>query len=101
MEPNDLAAFERSAFSNQTVPATFVADGQVFEGVQVRYRGSWARSWPKKPVKIFFKKEKPFEDQHCLNLNSGWHDPALIRECLAYYVYAVCGAPAPLRAWCA
>jgi spore coat protein H len=95
MEPKDLAALERSAFSNQTVPATFVANGETYPGVTVRYRGAWARSWPKKPLKIFFQKDKPFQGHHCLNLNSGWHDPALLRECLAYHVYKACGAPAP------
>jgi spore coat protein H len=85
---------ERSAFSNETVPAIFAANGEVYEGVRVRYRGAWARSWPKKPIKIFFADDKPFEDYDRLNLNSGWRDPALVRECLAYRIYAACGAPA-------
>jgi spore coat protein H len=93
--PRDVDGLERSAFSNQTVPASFSAGGQVFEHVLVRYRGAWARTWPKKPLKIFFPKDKPFEGQHCLNLNSGWRDPALIRECLAYHVFTACGVPAP------
>jgi spore coat protein H len=95
IEPRDLMALERSAFSNQTVPGTFIANGEVYDRVRVRYRGSWARSWPKKPVKIFFNKEKPFEGQHCLNLNSEWRDPALVREHLAYHVFAACGVPSP------
>jgi spore coat protein H len=91
----DLTAMQQKAFSNETVPATFITEGLVHEDVRVRYRGAWARSWPKKPIKIFFGKETPFEEQRCLNLNSGWRDPALVRECLAYHVYQVCGAPAP------
>ena len=47
---------------------------------EVRYRGDWARTWPKKPLKIFFEKEKDFDGQHTLNLNSNWRDPAFIRE---------------------
>ena len=95
LAPKDLAQLERGAFSNETVPGVFVADGTTYEGVRVRYRGAWARTWPKKPIKIFFDKNQRFEGQRCLNLNSGWHDPALVRECLAYHVYAACGVPAP------
>jgi spore coat protein CotH len=93
--PGDLMHLEQSAFSNDTVPATFVANGEVYESVRVRYRGAWSRSWPKKPLKIFFNKEKPFAGEHCLNLNSEWRDPALIREYLAYHVFAASGVPAP------
>ena len=95
MEPTDFMALERNAFANDTYPATFVANGQVYDRVQVRYRGQWARSWPKKPLKIFFNHDKLFEAHHCLNLNSGWRDPAFVRETLAYQTYAACGVPAP------
>src|SRR5438445_324666 len=71
------------------------ANGQVYDRVLVRYRGQWARSWPKKPLKIFFNHDKLFEGHHCLNLNSGWRDPAFVRETLAYQTYAACGVPAP------
>jgi spore coat protein H len=91
--PQDMAMLEQSAFSNKTVPATFSADGQSYGQVQVRHRGSWARSWPKKSLKIVFPKGHPFQGEHCLNLNSGWHDPALAREYFAYHVFAACGVP--------
>lgn len=94
MDPQSLSELERSAYSNKTVPATFIADGEVYERVQVRYRGAWARSWPKKPLKIIFNKEKPFAGHHHLNLNSGWRDPAFVREHLAYQLYTTAGVPA-------
>jgi spore coat protein H len=96
IEPRDLSALEQNPGSSRTYPATFVAeDGEVFEGVSVRFRGEWARTWPKKPLKIFFDRKKPFRNHHSINLNSAWRDPAFVREPLAYHVYAVCGAPAP------
>jgi spore coat protein H len=95
IDAKDLTALERSAHSNETLPATFIADGEVYERVKVRYRGAWARSWPKKPLKIFFNDDKPFQGQRRLNLNSGWRDPAFVRETLAYDIYAACGAPGP------
>ncbi|MCI0540833.1 MAG: CotH kinase family protein, partial [Verrucomicrobiales bacterium] len=94
MSPRDLASLERTAFSNDTVPATFIADGKSYEGVKVRYRGAWARGWPKKPLKIFFPQDKPFEGQRRLNFNSCWRDPAFVREDLAYQIYAACDVPA-------
>jgi spore coat protein H len=89
-----LAHLEGNAFSNETVPATFIAGGELYEGVRVRYRGAWARSWPKKPLKILLPKDKPFQGQRRLNFNSCWRDPAFIREHLSYQVYAACGVPA-------
>jgi spore coat protein CotH len=94
MEKGALAAWQREADSNEKHPAKFTANGIVYEHVEVRYRGEWARSWPKKPVKIFFEREQPFEGHHSLNLNSAWRDPAFVRETLAYHVYAACGVPA-------
>jgi len=94
MARKDVAALERSADSNQTYPAKFSAEGKSYD-VKVRYRGQWARSWPKKPLKILFEKDSPFLGQHCLNLNSAWRDPSFIREHLAYEIYARCGVSAP------
>ncbi len=95
MEPRDLARLEQNPFSNDTYPATFISSGVVYEGVKVRFRGQWARTWPKKPLKILFDHDKMFDGQRCLNLNSAWRDPAFVRETLAYQVYSACGVPAP------
>ena len=92
---SDLMALENASFANDTHPATFFADGKSYPNVKVRVRGSWSRSWPKKSLKILFNHDNPFEGRHSLNLNSGWRDPAFVREPLAYYVYAACGVPAP------
>ena len=94
----DRAALKRlnaSPYSDETCPASLLADGGKYDGVRVRYRGQWARSWPKKPFKIFLPKETPYHGYPALNLNSPWRDPSLLREVLAYHIYAACGAPAP------
>jgi spore coat protein H len=85
---------ERNAFSDNTQPATLIIGGEDYGYVRIRFRGEWARSWPKKPLKIFFSRDKPFHGHRSVNLNSAWRDPAFIRETLAYHVYAECGAPA-------
>ena len=95
MKEEDMQAMDSNPYSPQLYPATFSSGGEVFENVKIRYRGAWSRSWPKKPLKIFFNDDKPFKDLHHLNLNSSFRDPSFIREPLGYYIYAACGAPAP------
>lgn len=90
----ELAKLRQNPRSEVRRPAKFIAAGKE-QSVEVRYRGDWARTWPKKPLKIFFAKDKEFDGQKVLNLNSNWRDPAFIREQLAYHIYATCGSPAP------
>src|SRR5262245_38729163 len=94
MKPADLAAMDSNPYGTDLYPATFVADGVTYENVKMRYRGAWARTWPKKPLNIFFNEDKPFKGQRRLNLNSSFRDPSFIRETLAYHIYQVAGAPA-------
>ena len=94
MNPQDVPALDNEAFSDNPHPATFLAGGVTYEGVKVRARGAWSRGWPKKSLKIFFDHKQPFAGHNSLDLNSGWRDPAFVRETLAYHVYALCGAPA-------
>jgi spore coat protein H len=94
MNAEDLAVMDENAFGEDLHPATFIADGVTYEHVKIRYRGAWARTWPKKPLKIFLSEDKPFKGQRRLNLNSSFRDPSFIRETLAYHIYQVSGAPA-------
>ncbi|HEY2951414.1 MAG TPA: CotH kinase family protein [Verrucomicrobiae bacterium] len=94
IDSKELRALERNPGSSDTHPATFTVEGVVYTNVQVRYRGEWARTWPKKPLKIFFSRDQPYQGHHSLNLNSAWRDPAFVRESLAYHIYAACAVPA-------
>ena len=94
MKEQDLMMMDSNPYSPQGYPATFSAGGEVFENVKVRYRGAWSRTWPKKPLKVFFNDDKPFKEVHHLNLNSSFRDPSFIREPLAYHIFAACGSPA-------
>ncbi|MBN1421688.1 MAG: CotH kinase family protein [Planctomycetes bacterium] len=86
---NDL---NQNVYSDVLRPAIFIHDGEVYDGIGVRYRGAWARSWPKKSWKIVFNEDHLFGGRKRINLNSGWHDPALIREKIAYDIYRASGA---------
>ena len=46
---------EGAVWSRDTHPAGFSFEGKDYGAVKLRFRGSWARTWPKKPLKIFFK----------------------------------------------
>jgi spore coat protein H len=94
MKASDLELMDMNPRGEEMYPATFTANGVRYENVKIRYRGQWARTWPKKPLKIFFNEDKPFEGQRRLNLNSSFRDPSFIRETLAYHIYRVSGAPA-------
>lgn len=94
MSAGDLRALQMQPYGNGTYPATFSANGKVYQGVKVRARGSWSRSWPKKSLKIQFDHRDAFEGRTRLDLNSCWRDPAFVREVLAYRVYAACGVTA-------
>lgn len=87
MDQQDLMQMHTSARSNRTYPATFVFDGKVYDQVRVRVRGAFARGWPKKSLKIIFNKDKLFRGESRINLNSGWRDPAFIREHMSYRIY--------------
>jgi spore coat protein H len=91
---DEWTRLQRSARSDERRPATFTAEGKDY-AIGLRYRGDWARTWPKKPLKVFFTGDKEFEGQKVLNFNSCWRDPAFVREALAYHVYAACGVPSP------
>lgn len=95
MSQETLDALDTDPGSNQTYPCSLVIEGADFGSAQIRYRGQWARSWPKKPLKIFLPRDRALQGHHSVNLNSAWRDPAMIRETLAYHIYAACGAIAP------
>jgi hypothetical protein len=93
MEPAALGALNADPNSDVLRPAIFVHDGTVWDRIGVRYRGAWARSWTKKSWKVVFNRDRPFLNrQRRINLNSGWHDPAFIREKVSYDIHAAAGS---------
>jgi spore coat protein H len=87
-----LGELDGNPGSNRLWPATLIASGEVYDRVQVRYRGAWARTWPKKSWKVIFPRDHPLGKHRRLNWNSAWRDPAFIREPLAYEIYREAGA---------
>ena len=93
IDPQDLMRMDQNPRGEELYPVAFKANGVVYKDAKMRYRGQWARTWPKKPLKIFFSDEQLFEGQKRLNLNSSFRDPSFIREPLAYHIYRAAGVP--------
>jgi hypothetical protein len=91
IQPSDVRSLHGRSRSNSTVPVTLIYKGEVFDDLKMRIRGAFARSWPKKAYKIFFHRDQLFKGRSRVNLNSGWRDPAMVREVLAYKIYGAVG----------
>jgi len=93
MTPQAYADLESHIFTDELEPAAFVSDtGKVYDRIGVRYRGARARYTAKKSWKVVFNGDRLFRGQKRINLNAEAFDPALIREKLAYEIFADLGA---------
>ena len=90
--PRDMQRLHENPRSNETVPVSLVYQGEVYDRLQMRIRGAYARSWPKKSYRVIFHREQLFRGRNRLNLNSAWRDPAMVREVLAYRIYREAGS---------
>jgi len=89
--PADLAwLYAVCTWSDETRPAVFTYQGISYD-VQMRCRGGTARQLPKKSWKIDFPAATPFQGQRELNLNAEYTDKSLLREMLAYDLFARAG----------
>jgi len=73
---------------------SFACRGKLYDNVGIRFRGQWARSFPKKCWKLRFNKDNYFDGRRTVNLNSCYHDRAYIREYLCYRYYREAGCVA-------
>ncbi|MCB1098913.1 MAG: CotH kinase family protein, partial [Verrucomicrobiae bacterium] len=92
MPSENWDAMNDDARSDSLNKAMFIAGNKAYP-VQVRCRGDFARSWPKKSYKIIFAGGRAFNGHERINLNSGQKDVSYLREPLAYSVYRDLGVP--------
>lgn len=91
MTDEDLRLLNEDIWTEEYFPADFRWGDQQWFDVGVRYRGHSNRRGPKKNWKIRFY-ETEIEDMDRLNLNSGYSDPALIREALGFRLADLAGS---------
>lgn len=94
-------------FDEQYVPADFWLDGELIPDVAIRTKGNsslgQAVGWqsPRMPLAVDFNLLNKARSLHGVKkvfLNNGWSDPTLIREVVAYEIFAKMGLPTPRAA---
>ena len=94
-------------FEEQYVPADFWFNGELIPDVAIRPKGNsslgQAVGWhsPRIPLAVDFNLLNKARSLHGVKkvfLNNGWSDPTLIREVVAYEIFAKMGLPTPRAA---
>jgi len=95
----DWEALDHAPF--EFVPGTLTIGSETYENVGIRHKGFitfWStRNKLKKPYKIDFNEYVAGQDFYGvrqLNFGNSWSDPSMMREVLAYEVFAATGCPA-------
>lgn len=83
INPNDLRELKRDIWIDEPVPAQLTIDGKRIE-IDLSYRGSHIRDFPKKSYQIGFYKPKTFRGANLIHLNAEYKDPSLIRNKLSF-----------------
>ena len=104
MEEEDWTFCQEHAFEERYVPADFWWDDELVADVGFRTKGNsslgQAVGWnsPRMPFAVdfnIFNRARTFHGVKKVFLNNGWSDPTLIREMIAYKVFADMGLPTP------
>ncbi|MCX7912683.1 MAG: CotH kinase family protein, partial [Dehalococcoidales bacterium] len=104
MDEKDWQYCLTHAFEESYVPANFWLDGELVPFVAVRPKGNsslgQAVAWnsPRLPLAVdfnFFNRARSLHGVKKVFLNNGWSDPTLMREVLAYEIFARMGMPTP------
>ena len=94
IRPNDLRELRRDIWIDEPIPAQLTIEGKRLE-VDVAYRGSHIRNFPKKSYQISFYKPKKFRGSNHIHLNAEFKDPSLIRNKLSFDFFAELGVLSP------
>lgn len=98
-DPGDLAWLADNFLTDDYIPAILTFEdesGEESHAVGARYRGDTSRWLPRKSWKIKFAATDRFGEgvgQRHLNLNAEYSDKSLLREYLAYDLFARAGVP--------
>lgn len=95
IRPNDLRELRRDIWIDEPIPAQLTIEGKRLE-VDVAYRGSHIRDFPKKSYQVSFYKPKKFRGSNHIHLNAEFKDPSLIRNKLSFDFFAELGVLSPL-----
>ncbi|WML31104.1 CotH kinase family protein [Neobacillus sp. OS1-32] len=94
IKPIDLKELKRDIWIDEPIPAQARIDGKRLE-IDVSYRGSHIRDFPKKSYQVTFYKPKIFMGSHQVHLNAEYKDPSMIRNKLSFDFFSEIGVLAP------
>jgi spore coat protein H len=94
VNPFDLKELKRDIWIDEPLPAKLNINGKKLE-VDLAYRGSHIRDFPKKSYQIYFYKPKTYRGSREIHLNAEYSDPSTIRNKLSFDFFADIGTLAP------
>ncbi|MBN1423838.1 CotH kinase family protein [Candidatus Fermentibacteria bacterium] len=86
VDPADLAILQDDPWTDTYVPASFVAEGAIYDPAGLRFRGNVGRRFTKKSYKIRLEDEL-FQGRGIVNLNADYADWSLLRSALSFDLF--------------
>ncbi|MEH7354194.1 CotH kinase family protein [Neobacillus drentensis] len=94
INPIDLRELRRDIWIDDPVPAQLTIGGRKLE-IDLSYRGSHIRDFPKKSYQIKFYNPRKFKGSKLIHLNAEFKDPSLIRNKLSFDFFSEIGVLSP------
>lgn len=94
IKPMDLRELRRDIWIDEPLPAQLTIDGKRLD-IDIAYRGSHIRDFPKKSYQVSFYKPKTFRGSKHIHLNAEFKDPSLIRNKLSFDFFTELGVLSP------
>lgn len=94
MEKGDLEDLQNDIWNNNPVPAYLKIENKTYD-VDISYRGSYTREFPKKSYWVQFINPRIFNGYRELHLNAEYKDPSLLRNKLSLDFFQDLGVLSP------
>src|SRR5512147_1205491 len=96
MTPGDYTLlYTRDIFSDSLLPGPFTFGTTSWNDARIRFKGTSTRYYPKKSFRVRFTNANLFSGAAQINFNSMYTDKSLMREKLAWDLFADMGTLAP------
>jgi spore coat protein H len=94
IEEEDLEYLKRDIWNDSPVPASLKVNNVTYN-IDIAYRGSYTRKFPKKSYRIQFIRPSFFSGSREIHLNAEFKDPSLIRNKLSFDFFRDLGVLSP------
>lgn len=94
IHPLDISELRKDIWIDDPVSAKLTILGKKYE-IDIAYRGSHIRDFPKKSYQISLYKPKTYRNANTFHLNAEYKDPSLMRNKLSFDFFSEIGCLAP------